>query len=193
MQSKRIAAHLAVITCCLTLQGCTNNTLVAECAPVVATPAATSTTLAPTLERIKAKHQLNAIILSVDQDGAPLYRIALGESTQGVPATTDMHFRIGGVGRQMLSTVMLRTIEQDPTRLALGDQVSKWYPGYPHAELATMRMLAASSADFGDYVTPNEFIAAVVANPLRVWTPDDLIVFSRAPYQQPQFDIPGLD
>lgn len=193
MQSlrKKIAAHLAVIICCLTLQGCTNNTLVAECAPVVATPAATSAAIASTLERIKAKHQLNAIILSVDQDGTPLYRTALGESTKGVPATTDMHFRIGGVGWQMLSTVMLRTIEQDPTRLALGDRVSKWYPGYPHAELATMRMLAASSAGFGDYITPNEFIAAVVANPLRVWTADDLIGFSLPPYQQPQFANPG--
>lgn len=195
MQSlrKKIAAHLAVITCCLTLQGCTNNTLVAECAPVVATPAATAASIAATLERIKAKYQLNAIILSADQDGNPLYRTAVGVSTNGVPATTDMHFRIGGVGWQMLSTVLLRTIEQDPTRLALSDRVSKWYLDYPHADRATMRMLAASSAGFGDYITSNEFIAAVVANPLRVWSADDLIAFSVAPYQKPQFDNPGQD
>ncbi len=189
----KLAAYLAAVACVLTLQGCNDDTVVADCAPVVATSPATAAAIASTLERIKAKHQLNAIILSVDQDGKPLYRSALGESTPGVPATTDMHFRIGGVGWQMLSTVLLRTIEQDPARLALGDKVSKWYPDYPHADLATVRMLAASSAGFGDYINAPEFLVAVGANPLRVWTADDLIKFSRVPYQTPQFVNPGQD
>lgn len=72
-----------------------------------------------------------------------------------------MHFRIGGVGWQMLSTVLLRTIEQDPARIALTDRVSKRYPDYPNADRATVRMLAAPSAGFGDYITTQAFIAEI--------------------------------
>lgn len=189
----KLALPMAVFSCFLSLQGCTDTTAVAECAPAVATPAATSMAIASILDGIKAKHQLSSIILGVEQDGKPLYRIAIGESARGVPATTDMHFRIGGVGWQLLSTVLLRAIEKDSTRLALTDRVSTWYPDYPHADLATVRMLAASSAGFGDYIDTNEFIAQVVTNPLRVWTADDLMAFSVSPYRKPQFDNPGQD
>lgn len=56
-----------------------------------------------------------------------------------------MHFRIGGVGWQVLSTVMLRMVDQYPGAIALSDPVSKWYPAYPNADRATVRMLAATS------------------------------------------------
>jgi len=153
----------------------------------------TSAAISSTLDSIKEKYKLNAIIFGAEQDGKPLVRTALGVSTTGVPATTDMHFRIGGVGWQVLSTVLLRMIEQDPVRIALTDRVSKWYPDYPNADRATVRMLAASSAGFGDYIATDAFIAEVTANPLRVWTADDLIARSVLPYQKPQFDDPGYN
>ena len=54
-------------------------------------------------------------------------------------------------------------------------------------------MLAASSAGFGDYITSIDFIHEVEANPLRLWTADDLVVRSLPPYQVPQFTNPGHD
>ena len=186
-------SKVVLAACFCALQGCTDNTVVSQCAPVSAAPAATSAAISSTLDSIKEKYKLNAIIFSAEQDGKPLVRTALGVSTNGVPATTDMHFRIGGVGWQVLSTVLLRMVEQDPTRIALTDRVSKWYPDYPNADGATVRMLAASSAGFGDYITTDAFIAEVVANPRRVWTADDLIARSVPPYQTPQFDDPGYN
>lgn len=172
------------------IQGCVSDSVVAQCDPVLETPAATSAAISASLDSIKNKYKLNAIILGVEQDGKPLYRTALGVSTNGTPATTEMHFRVGGVGWQLLSTVLLRMVEQDPTRLALTDRVSKWYPDYPKADLATVRMLAASSTGFGDYILP-PFEQDLTANPLRVWTADDLIARSVPPYQQPQNFDPG--
>ena len=190
----KLASQMVLAACFCAIQGCTSDSVVAECAPVLATPVATSASISSILDSIKKKYQLNAIILGVEQDGKPLYRTALGVSTNGVPATTDMHFRVGGVGWQVLSTVLLRMVEQDPARIALTDRVSKWYPDYPNADRATVRMLAASSAGFGDYIATDAFIAEVVANPLRVWTADDLIVRSVVPYvPTPQFNDPGHD
>src|SRR4029079_13563456 len=92
-----------------------------------------------------------------------------------------------------LSTVLLRMVEQSPSRIALTDSVSKWYPAYPNADRATVRMLAASSAGFGDYIVTKAYIAELEADPLRVWTTDALIAHSLPPNQVPQFNDPGRD
>lgn len=195
MQTSRtkLASQMVLAACFCAIEGCASDSVVAQCDPVSAAPAATSASISSTLDSIKQKYQLNAVILGVEQDGMPLYRTALGVSTNGIPATTDMHFRVGGVGWQVLSTVLLRMVEQNPAGIALTDPVSKWYPDYPNADRATARMLAASSAGFGDYIATDAFIGEVVANPLRVWTADELIARSVVPYQTPQFDDPGHD
>jgi hypothetical protein len=189
----KLASRIALAASFFALHGCTDDAVVADCAPAFAAPPATSAAISEALERIKDKHKLNAIIVGVEQNGTPLYRTALGVSPNGVPATTEMHFRIGGVGWQMLSTILLRAVEQDPARIALTDRVSKWYPDYPNADRATVRMLAASSAGFGDYIVTKAFIAELEADPLRVWTADDLIARSVPPYQMPRFNNPGKD
>ena len=194
MTGTKLVIGLVIATGALLLvQACTSDAVMTDCVPVDATPPATSAAIASTLEGIKSKYRLNAVIVGVEQDGTPLHRSALGVSTSGVPAATDMHFRVGGVGWQMLSTVLLRMVEQDPSRIALTDSVSKWYPAYPNADRATVRMLAASSAGFGDYIVTKAFIAELEADPLRVWTTDALIAHSLPPNQVPQFNDPGRD
>lgn len=186
-----VAFRIVLAVCCCAMQGCAEDAVVADCAPVSAAPAAMSAAIASSLAGIKEKYKLNAIIFSAEQHGQPLVRTALGESTSGVPATTQMHFRIGGVGWQYLATVMLRMVEQNPGQIALTDRVAKWYPAYPNADRTTVRMLAASSAGFGDYITPPSFVADLMADPLHYWSADDLVERSVLPYQPPQFDDPG--
>jgi CubicO group peptidase (beta-lactamase class C family) len=142
------------------------------------------------LSSIKERDNLRAIIFSAEQNEKPILRTALGTSTSGVPATTDMHFRIGAVGWQYLTDVLLLMV--DRKQIALTDPVSKWFEHYPHADLATVRMLAASSTGFGDYITPPAFVGKeIYANTHRVWTADDLITRSLPPYQKPAFTDPG--
>src|SRR5664279_130674 len=193
MQSLRmnVVLRIALAACCCAIQGCNEDAATAECVPVSATPPATTAAIAASLAVIQDKYKLNAIIFSAEQDGKPLVRTALGVSIPGVPATTQMHFRIGGVGWQYLSTVMLRVVEQNPGAIALNDSVAKWYPAYPNADHTTVRMLAASSAGFGDYITPPAFVADLMADPLRYWSADDLLARSVLPYQPPQFNDPG--
>ena len=186
-----VVSRIALAAFCCALQGCNEDAGTTECVPVSATPPETTAAIEASLAAIKDKYRLNAIIFSAEQDGKPLVRTALGISTPGVPATTQMHFRIGGVGWQYLSTVMLRMVEQNPGTIALNDSVAKWYAAYPNADRTTVRMLAASSAGFGDYITPPAFVADVTANPLRYWSADDLLARSVLPYQSPQFDQPG--
>lgn len=160
-----------------------------SCAPASQGQDATTEAISSILSRTKEQDNLRAIIFGAERNGKPILRTALGESTPGVPATTAMHFRVGFVGWQYLTDVLLLMTERK--QIALNDSVSKWYPDYPHAGSATIRMLAASSTGFGDYIRPASFTKAVTDNPRRVWTAHDLIVRSLPPYQTPAFTDPG--
>ena len=161
----------------------------ASCFPASQGPDATTDAMSAVLSRIKKRDNLRAVIFGADRNGTPILRTALGMSTPGVPATTAMHFRVGFVGWQMLTDVLLLMTAQK--QIALTDPVSKWFPDYPHADLATIRTLAASSTGFGDYIRPPAFGQEIYVNTRRVWTADDLIARSLPPYQKPAFANPG--
>jgi CubicO group peptidase (beta-lactamase class C family) len=162
-----------------------------SCAPASEGQNATTEAISSMLSRTKEQDNLRAIIFGAERNGKPILRTALGMSTPGVPATTAMHFRVGFVGWQYLTDVLLLMTERK--QIALTDSVSKWFPEYPHAGAATVRMLAASSTGFGDYIRPSSFTKAVTDDPRRVWTARDLITRSLPPYQTPAFTRPGKD
>jgi len=162
-----------------------------ECSPATAAPNATTAEISSILSNTQNFYQLNAIIFSAEQNGMPILRTALGISTDGLPARTDMHFRIGAVGWQYLTTLLLKMVDQQG--IALRDPVSRWFRSYPNADRATVRMLAASSASFGDYVYGQGFFEEITADPFRRWTADELIARSLPPFQNPQYNDPGQD
>jgi D-alanyl-D-alanine carboxypeptidase len=160
-----------------------------SCAPTSEGQDATTDAMSSVLSRIKERDKLRAIIFGAERNGKPILRTALGMSTAGVPATTVMHFRVGFVGWQYLTELLL--LMTDRKQIALTDPVSKWFPEYPHVGGATVRMLAASSTGFGDYVRPPGFAKEIYVDPRRVWTAGDLITRSLSPYQKPAFTNPG--
>jgi D-alanyl-D-alanine carboxypeptidase len=160
-----------------------------SCAPASEGQDATTQAISSILSQTKEREDLGAIIFGAERNGTPILRTALGMSTPGVSATTAMHFRVGFVGWQYLTDLLLLMTERK--QIALNDPVSKWLPNYPHVDGATLRMLAASSTGFGDYIRPPSFAKAIYANVHRVWTAHDLIERSLPPYQEPAFTDPG--
>ena len=169
------------------------------CVPVADSASATeNTALLAILSETKTAYGLNAIIFNATVSGKPILTTAIGESLPGIPATTDMHFRVGMPAEQFEIALMLKLAEEG--LLDTEAPVSNWFPNYPYADRATVRMLAASSAGFGDYVySPgepgknNSFAEVLYANPLQQFSTAYLIAYSESPYQVPQFDNPGGD
>ena len=169
----------------------------AACAPTSGTPTGAAALLLSIITRAKSTYGLNALIFNATVGSKPILTTAIGNSTPGVPASTAMHFRVGMAAEQFEATLLLMLVDQK--RIDLGDSVSKWFPAYPHANLATVRMLAASSSGFGDYVTAKantsrgvpSFADVLLKNPYRKFTTSELIRRSLYPYQQPQFSDPG--
>ena len=102
--------------------------------------------------------------------------MALGDSMTTVPATTDMHYRIGGIGETFMSTLLLMLVEQG--HISLDDTISRWFPNLLAADQVTARMLVSNTAGYIDYVTVQDFVDLQLAEPFRTFTDDELIHYS---------------
>jgi D-alanyl-D-alanine carboxypeptidase len=101
---------------------------------------------------------------------------ALGASMTTVPATTDMHYRIGGIAETFMSTLLLMLVEQG--RINLDEKISRWFPQLLAADQVTVRMLVGNTAGYVDYVTVDDFVKLDLAEPFRTFTDDELIHYS---------------
>lgn len=136
----------------------------------VADPAAAIIDIA---EAAMSEMDLRAVLLYVTIDGEEIVRHAIGESLDGVPATTDMHLRNGAVAITYMSVLLLRLVDEGI--VALDDTIERWLPDLPDAERVTLRMLANMTAGYPDYVQNPALAEGIYGNPFHAWTADELI------------------
>jgi D-alanyl-D-alanine carboxypeptidase len=101
---------------------------------------------------------------------------ALGQSMTTVPATTDMHYRVGGIAETFMSTLLLMLVEQG--RINLDQKIARWLPHLLAADQVTVRMLVANTAGYIDYVTVDDFLKLQLAEPFRTFSDEELINYS---------------
>ena len=67
-----------------------------------------------------------AVLFGMWVNDREIVTMALGDSMTTVPATTDMHYRIGGIAETFMSTLLLMLVEQG--RINLDDKIAHWFP-----------------------------------------------------------------
>ena len=83
-------------------------------------------------------------------------------------------FRVGSITKSFVATVLLQLVGE--RKLKLADSLEKWLPGLvPDGRRITVRELLQHTSGLYDYVNDSAFRTAVLANPLRVWTPRQLV------------------
>ena len=117
-----------------------------------------------------------AVLFGVWVNDREILTMALGDSMTSVPATTDMHYRIGGIAETFMSTLLLMLVEQE--RIDLSDRISCWFPTLLAADQVTVRMLVGNTAGYRDYVTEEDFVKLDLAEPFRTFTDEELIAYS---------------
>ncbi|MFC4611329.1 serine hydrolase domain-containing protein [Streptomyces maoxianensis] len=122
------------------------------------------------------KYKLNAAMAGVWVDGKRVSFVASGESMTGVPASTDMHFRIGSVAIPYLTIEILKLVDEG--KVKLDDKISRWRPDLPHADEITLKMLASTTSGYSDYVRNPDFVAELYKNPFQHWTAEELVKIS---------------
>lgn len=119
--------------------------------------------------------KVKGIIVQVRYGGRDFYLKAAGESMSGVPVTPDMHFRNGAMSFTYMATMLLELVDQQPETVKLTDKLSKFLPEIPGADDVTLKNLANMTSGYQDYVYEPEVEHGVNLDPLRQWSPEELI------------------
>jgi len=159
----------------------------AACAVPAAKPAQASSAqsaqaqaIARIVRNAMKTYHLKAVIVEVSKGGQTVTKQAFGESMNGVPATTAMHFRNGAVAFEYLATLLLEFVDEH--KVALNDTIQRWMPTLPEAGKVTLKMLANQTSGYPDYETDPAWEAAFNADPFHIWTFDERLkyAFSRS-------------
>jgi D-alanyl-D-alanine carboxypeptidase len=87
--------------------------------------------------------------------------------------STADNFRIGSVTKTFTSIVMLQLASEG--KVSLDDPVSKYEPQVPNGSSITVRMLLNHTSGLYSYTDDPGFQKAIETEPLRPWTPDEVI------------------
>lgn len=117
-----------------------------------------------------------AVIFGMWSGNTEVLTDAIGYSAPGIPATTAMHFRIGGITETFLVTLLYMLSEQG--RIDLDAKISLWFPGLLAADQVTVRMLAGNTAGYIDYVYVQAWQDRLLSDPFAPFTDDELIDYS---------------
>ena len=126
-------------------------------------------------------------VVGVWSGGRPVTVFARGFSDIGrnVPMELTDHFRIASITKTFTTTRILQL--EEAGLLSLSDPIGNYVPGLVNGT-ATLRQLGNMTAGFFDYSKDPVFVAEVEADPLRVWSPSELV--ARANAKGPKF-TPG--
>jgi D-alanyl-D-alanine carboxypeptidase len=92
-------------------------------------------------------------------------------------------FRIGDLTKTFTTTVLLQLVDEN--KLQLDNKLNMYFPAIPNSDSISVRQLLNMTSGLYDYVTDSVFWSQVKANPLRVWTPQELVNASTS--HQPYF------
>ncbi len=126
-------------------------------------------------DAMRTQH-LRAVIVKVSQGDHVVTSQAFGESLDGVPATTDMHFRNGSVAFSYLGTLLMEYVDEH--KVTLDDPIARWLPTLPEADQVTLKILASQTSGYPDFVADPAWQAAYLADPFHIWTFDERLKYA---------------
>ena len=125
------------------------------------------------VQRLRTEHEARAVLAGLWVGREPLAKIALGTSMTGVPATTDMSVRIGGISQTFLGTLVMKLVEEG--HFSLDDKISRWLPDLLQAENVTVGMLLNNTAGYKDYVRDPQAVERITADPFAHFSAQEIV------------------
>jgi CubicO group peptidase (beta-lactamase class C family) len=166
------------------------SSAVASAAPATpaTSPDASASAIADVVRNAMDTGHLRAVIVKVTQGDRVLISQAFGTSMDGVPATTDMHFRNGAVAFAYLGTLLMEFVDEH--KVTLDDTIDRWMPELPEADQVTLKMLANQTTGYPDFETDAAWEAAWSADPFHIWTFDERLAYA---FSRPVSFPPGTN
>ena len=179
MRATTKAAFTGAISLCLaavSLAACTSSA--SKSAQVTASQSTQAAAIAKIVQNAMKTDHLKAVIIKVTKGGNVVTTQAFGDSMDGVPATTAMHFRNGAVAFEYVSTLLMEFVDEH--KVALNDTIERWMPTLPEAGQVTLKMLANQTTGYPDFETDPAWLAAFNADPFHIWTFNERLKYAFA-------------
>ncbi|WP_437874440.1 serine hydrolase domain-containing protein [Sorangium sp. So ce513] len=124
-------------------------------------------------------------VLAVSTPACGVLDLASGESAPGDPMRADHVLRIGSLTKTYVAAAVLQLAHE--SALDLDDPISTWITTLPGADGITVRQLLNHSSGIFDYTEDEELRLAALADPARVWSPEEIVAAAAAhdPYFAP--------
>jgi D-alanyl-D-alanine carboxypeptidase len=108
---------------------------------------------------------------------------ASGLAGPGAPVSPTTAFELGSVSKVYTATAVLSLVAEG--RLDLEERLSKWLPDLPGSGSITLAQLLNHTHGLHDPLQEPDFVPAVLGNPTKMWTLDDVVTRMRDPYFEP--------
>ncbi|MBK8981604.1 MAG: beta-lactamase family protein [Ignavibacteria bacterium] len=128
------------------------------------------------ITELKEETKVKSLITGIKKGDEEILTIALGESMTSVPASADMHIRIGGVSEIFFGTLLM--ILSEKGEIDIDEKISKWMPELLAADKVTPLMLIKNTAGYKDYVLNKDFVDLVTKEPFRNFSREEIIAYS---------------
>jgi D-alanyl-D-alanine carboxypeptidase len=176
-----VAGRLAAAA--LLIAGCGNRAAVNPLLPI--DQAALQATVDATARSLLVP---GAVVLVRTPQGE--FRVTYGSTELGGTTSPgpDSHFRIGSVTKSMTAAVILQLAQAG--MLSLDDPVAKYRAGVPNGDHVSIAQLLRMRSGLYNYTADPDFWPALEREPMRVWTPDELLAIA-LDHQNP--DTGGFD
>jgi D-alanyl-D-alanine carboxypeptidase len=119
-------------------------------------------------------------------DGSYVRAFGVADKATRAPMKTDFYSRIGSETKTFTVTGVLQLADQG--KLGLDDPIGKFVDGVPEGDKITLRQLARMQSGLFNYSESAEFQQAMLGNPRRSFTPQELLNYA---FAQPNAFAPG--
>lgn len=106
-----------------------------------------------------------------------------GLARPGSPVNVSTAFELGSVSKIYTANTVLKLMEED--RLNLEDRLYTWFPNIPNSGSITITQLLNHTHGLHDPLQEPDFVPAIMEDPTKMWTLDDLISRMQDPYFEP--------
>ncbi|MGW7455521.1 serine hydrolase domain-containing protein [Streptomyces sp. NPDC054787] len=142
------------------------------------------------VQRVMREAQVPGVSVGLWAPGKGSYVKSFGvaDKATGAPMTSDLHVRIGSETKTFTVTALLRLVDQG--KLSLDDHIGTYVTGVPNGDRITLRQLAGMRSGLFNYSEDDGFNKALDDDPVRPYTPQELLDYS---FKHPVQFQPGAE
>lgn len=130
------------------------------------------------------------LLVNSAETGEQIFAQGLANREEGEAARTINHFRVAGLTKTFISTVIIQKLSEGELRFedTLADLLPDIASNFANSDQITLEQMLMMTSGLPDYRDNPDFVTAVLAQEKRGWDPDELIAFA---YDMPVVSAPG--